>query len=106
MLISLARSRAPERPVLVGDVDSLLRSLARPSAAARRYVLARMVIIIVVAWALLGLGTFFVAMRGGRSKIAQPGARQALQTDRSEIGQQASRRLVTLGVVALVVFGL
>ncbi len=55
-----------------------------------------MVIIIVLAWVLLGLGTFFIAMRGGPR-----GARQALHTE-----SNASRRLVTLGVVVLVVFGL
>jgi mono/diheme cytochrome c family protein len=65
-----------------------------------------MVLVIVLAWVLLGLGTFFVAIRGGRSKIGQPGAHQALHTDRSEIGQRASRRLVTLAVVVLFAFGL
>jgi mono/diheme cytochrome c family protein len=55
-----------------------------------------MVIVIVLAWVLLGLVTFFVAMRGGPR-----GARQALHTE-----SQASRRLVTLAVVVLFAFGL
>jgi mono/diheme cytochrome c family protein len=55
-----------------------------------------MVYVIVLAWALLGLGTFFVAMRGGPR-----GARQALHTE-----SKPSRRLVTLGVVVLFAFGL
>jgi mono/diheme cytochrome c family protein len=55
-----------------------------------------MVIAIVLFWALLGLGVFFVAMRGGPR-----GARQALHTD-SWIGQRA----VTLGIVLLFAFGL
>ena len=71
------------------------------SGAVRRYVLALMVIIIVLAWLLLGLGTFFIAMRGGRSKVGQPGARQALHTE-----SRASRRVVALGVAVLFTFGL
>ncbi|HEY2719828.1 MAG TPA: c-type cytochrome [Solirubrobacteraceae bacterium] len=55
-----------------------------------------MVIVIVLAWVLLGLGVFFVAMRGGPR-----GARQALHTE-----SKASRRTVTLGVLALFAFGL
>jgi mono/diheme cytochrome c family protein len=55
-----------------------------------------MVIVIVLAWALLGLATFFVAMRGGPR-----GARQALHTE-----SRASRRIVTLAVVVLFAFGL
>jgi mono/diheme cytochrome c family protein len=47
-------------------------------------------------WALLGLGVFFVAMRGGPR-----GARAALHTD-SRIGQRA----VTAAVVLLFAFGL
>jgi mono/diheme cytochrome c family protein len=54
-----------------------------------------MIIAIVLGWALLGLGVFFVAMRGGPR-----GARQALHTD-APIGQ----RVVMLGVVILVAFG-
>jgi mono/diheme cytochrome c family protein len=54
-----------------------------------------MIIAIVLAWALLGLGVFFVAMRGGPR-----GARQALHTD-APIGQ----RVVMLGVVILIAFG-
>jgi cytochrome c551 len=55
-----------------------------------------MVIVIVLLWVLLGLGTFFVAMRGGPR-----GARQALHTE-----SKASRRFVALGVVVLFAFGL
>jgi len=54
-----------------------------------------MIIAIVLVWALLGLGVFFVAMRGGPR-----GARQALHTD-APIGQ----RVVMLGVVILIAFG-
>jgi mono/diheme cytochrome c family protein len=54
-----------------------------------------MIIVIVLVWALLGLGVFFVAMRGGPR-----GARQALHTD-TRIGQRA----VILGVVVLIAFG-
>jgi mono/diheme cytochrome c family protein len=55
-----------------------------------------MVIIFVLIWVLLGLGVFFVAMRGGPR-----GAREALHTE-SRTGQ----RLVTLGIVVLFAFGL
>ena len=55
-----------------------------------------MVIVIVLAWALLGLGVFFVAMRGGPR-----GARQALHTE-----SKVSKRSVTLGVIVLFAFGL
>ncbi|HEX3510888.1 MAG TPA: c-type cytochrome [Solirubrobacteraceae bacterium] len=55
-----------------------------------------MIIALAIVWALLGLTVFFVGMRGGPA-----GARRALHTQ-SRIGQ----RIVTLGVVALVVFGL
>ncbi|HMH47177.1 MAG TPA: cytochrome c [Solirubrobacteraceae bacterium] len=60
-----------------------------------------MVIAIVLIWVVLGLGVFFVAMRGGPR-----GARQALHTDRSEIGQQAGQRGITLAVIVLFAFGL
>ena len=55
-----------------------------------------MVIVFVLVWVLLGLGVFFVAMRGGPR-----GARRALHTE-----SNASRRLVTLGVVVLFAAGL
>jgi mono/diheme cytochrome c family protein len=55
-----------------------------------------MVIAIVIFWALLGLGVFFVAIRGGPR-----GAREALHT-RSRFGQQA----VLLAVVVLFAFGI
>jgi mono/diheme cytochrome c family protein len=55
-----------------------------------------MLIIFLAFWILLGVGVFVVAMRGGPR-----GARESLHTD-SRIGQ----RLVTLGIVVLVAFGL
>ncbi|HEY1833421.1 MAG TPA: cytochrome c [Solirubrobacteraceae bacterium] len=55
-----------------------------------------MVIIFVLIWVLLGLGVFFVAMRGGPK-----GARESLHTE-----HRAGQRLVTLGIVVLFVFGL
>jgi mono/diheme cytochrome c family protein len=47
-------------------------------------------------WLLVGLGVFFVAMRGGPR-----GARESLYTESS-----AGRRAVTLGIVLLFAFGL
>ena len=55
-----------------------------------------MLYIVLAVFLLLGLGTFFVAIRGGPR-----GARQALHTE-STIGQ----RLVTLGIVVVFAFGL
>jgi mono/diheme cytochrome c family protein len=55
-----------------------------------------MVIVFVLVWVLLGLGVFFVAMRGGPR-----GARQALHTE-----SKASKRLITFGVVVLFAAGL
>ena len=55
-----------------------------------------MVIVIVLAWVLLGLGVFFVAMRGGPR-----GARQALHTE-----SKVSRRSVTLASSCCSPFGL
>jgi mono/diheme cytochrome c family protein len=55
-----------------------------------------MLYIVLAIFILLGLGTFFLAIRGGPR-----GARQALHTE-STIGQ----RLVTLGVVVVFAFGL
>ena len=55
-----------------------------------------MVIVFIVLWLLLALGVFFAAMRGGPR-----GARAALHTE-NRVGQ----RLVTLGIVVLVAFGL
>ena len=51
---------------------------------------------VIVFWVLVGLGVFFVAMRGGPR-----GARESLHTD-SKTGQ----RLVMLGVVVMFAFGL
>jgi mono/diheme cytochrome c family protein len=55
-----------------------------------------MVYAVVAFWVLIGLGVFFVAMRGGPG-----GARESLHTE-SKLG----RRVVTLGVVLLFAFGL
>jgi hypothetical protein len=55
-----------------------------------------MVVAFILLWVLLGLGVFFVAMRGGPR-----GARESLHTD-SKVGQ----RSVMLLVVVLFVFGL
>jgi len=55
-----------------------------------------MIYAFVAFWALLGLGVFFVAMRGGPR-----GARESLYTE-SKVGS----RLVTLGIVLLFAFGL
>jgi cytochrome c551 len=56
-----------------------------------------MVYIVLAFWGLLGLGVFFVAMRGG--------ARRSPQL--AEEGEsRATRRLVTLGVLVVFAFGL
>ncbi|HWJ49398.1 MAG TPA: hypothetical protein VNR42_00165 [Solirubrobacteraceae bacterium] len=73
-----------------------MRALTGPFFLATRYLPARMLIIFLAVWILIGLGVFVVAMRGGPR-----GARESLHTD-SRIGQ----RLVTLGIVVLVAFGL
>jgi mono/diheme cytochrome c family protein len=54
-----------------------------------------MLIIFIVVWGLVGLGVFFIAMRGGPR-----GARRALHTE-SRVGQ----RWVMLGIVVLFGFG-
>ncbi|HLL92488.1 MAG TPA: c-type cytochrome [Solirubrobacteraceae bacterium] len=55
-----------------------------------------MFIALLIFWLLLGLGVFFIAMRGGPR-----GARESLYSD-SKTGQ----RLVTVGIVLLFAFGL
>ncbi len=55
-----------------------------------------MIIILVLLWVLLGLAVFFIGMRGGPA-----GARQTLHTE-----SNAGQRIVTLGVLVLVAFGL
>ncbi len=55
-----------------------------------------MLIAFVILWGLLGLGVFFVAMRGGPG-----GARRTLHTE-----AKPGQRLVTLGVIVLFAFGL
>src|ERR1035438_6814468 len=72
------------------------RAVYRPFFLATRYLPARMLILFLLFWILLGLGVFFVAMRGGPRR-----ARQSLHTD-SKVGQ----RLVTLLVVVLFAFGI
>jgi mono/diheme cytochrome c family protein len=67
-----------------------------PSGGATRYLLAPMVYIVLGIFISLGLGVFFVAMRGGPR-----GARESLHTE-SKGGQRA----VTLGIVVLFAFGL
>ena len=60
-----------------------------------------MVIAFVLFWALLGLGVFFVAMRGGPG-----GARRRSETGQLRTESKAGQRLVTLGIVLLFAFGL
>jgi len=55
-----------------------------------------MLILFLIFWVMLGLGVFFVAMRGGPK-----GARAALHTE-----GRAGQRLVTIGIVVLFAFGL
>ncbi|HEY2535919.1 MAG TPA: hypothetical protein VGI24_02940, partial [Solirubrobacteraceae bacterium] len=55
-----------------------------------------MVYAFIAFWVLLGLGVFFVAMRGGPR-----GARESLHTD-----SKAGQRAVTFGIVLLFAFGL
>jgi mono/diheme cytochrome c family protein len=55
-----------------------------------------MLIVLILAWALLGLAVFFIAMRGGPS-----GAREALHTQ-TKLGH----RVVTVGIVILIAFGI
>ncbi len=55
-----------------------------------------MVIVFILFWVVLGLGVFFLAMRGGAR-----GARAALYTE-----SRASRSLTTLGIVLAFAFGL
>jgi mono/diheme cytochrome c family protein len=55
-----------------------------------------MIIVLILIWVLLGLAVFFIGMRGGPA-----GARQSLHTQ-SKRGQ----RIVTLGIVILIAFGL
>jgi mono/diheme cytochrome c family protein len=74
----------------------LVRRGDRPFCACTRYLPARMLIVFVLLWALLGVGVFFVAMRGGPS-----GARKTLHTE-----SKGGHRLVTLGIVVLFAFGL
>jgi mono/diheme cytochrome c family protein len=60
-----------------------------------------MVIGFILFWVVLGLGVFFVAMRGGRSEVGQRGARESLHTE-----SNASQRAVTFGVVLVFAVGL
>lgn len=60
-----------------------------------------MLIIFVSFWVLLGLGVFFVAMRGGPR-----GAVEGSEIGRPQEGSKAGQRMVTLVVVVLFAFGL
>ncbi len=55
-----------------------------------------MVYLVLLFWIVLGLGVFFLAVRGGAR-----GARASLHTE-----SKASRRAITLGVIVLFAFGL
>jgi len=55
-----------------------------------------MIIGVVILWVVLGLGVFFVAMRGGPRA-----ARQSLHTE-----SKTTQRAVTLGVILIFAFGL
>lgn len=55
-----------------------------------------MLIAFIIFWVLLGLGVFFLAMRGGPTGAKRGAPGESL----------AGRRLVTLGTVALIAFGL
>jgi mono/diheme cytochrome c family protein len=68
----------------------------RPFGGATRYLPALMLIIFIIFWILVGLGVFFVAMRGGPR-----GARQSLHAE-----SKLNQRMVTLGIVVLFAFGL
>lgn len=73
----------------------------RPFAGASRYLLARMLIIFIIFWILLGLGVFFVAMRGGRSGTGEPEPGQSARSE-PRLGQRA----ITAVIVVMFVFGL
>jgi len=55
-----------------------------------------MIIVLIIIWVLLGAGVFFIAMRGGPA-----GARETLYTE-----SRTGHRLVTLGIVVVIAFGL
>jgi mono/diheme cytochrome c family protein len=63
-----------------------------PFGGATRYLLARMLIVLICLWVLAGLGVFFLAMRRPRGADAAE----------STLGQ----RLITIGIVIVFVFGL
>ena len=60
-----------------------------------------MVYFVLLFWIVLGLGVFFLAMRGGAR-----GARERPQTGESYAESKVGRRALTLGVVVLFAFGL
>jgi mono/diheme cytochrome c family protein len=60
-----------------------------------------MVYIVVLFWIVLGLGVFFLAMRGGAR-----GARDRPQTGERYAESKVGRRALTLGVIVLFAFGL
>jgi mono/diheme cytochrome c family protein len=63
-------------------------------AGRTRYLLARMLIVFIVFWIVVGLAVFFVAVHRGRSDAGEP--------SESTLGQRA----VTIGVILLFAFGL
>src|ERR1700731_2706229 len=77
-------------------MGSASRARDRSFTRVSRYLPAPMIIGFIIFLLLLGLGTFFVAMRGGPR-----GARRSLHTE-----SRAGQRLGLLVVVVLVVFGL
>jgi mono/diheme cytochrome c family protein len=80
--------------------ESQKEALAGPFAAATRYVLAAMVIIIVLFWALAGLTVFLLAMR---RPLARRGGREG---DAQLVETRAGRRLFVLGIALLAGAGL
>ena len=63
----------------------------------------------IVFWVVLGLGVFFVAMRGGGTRSEGPGrgARdRSAETGRPHTESKAGQRAVTIGIVLVFAFGL
>ena len=64
-----------------------------------------MVYVFIALWILLGLGVFFVAMRGGPRRRAAERSEQGPAQAREPGESKAGRRLVMLAVVVLIAFG-
>ncbi len=73
----------------------------RPFGGGTRYLLAGMVIAFVLFWVLLGLGIFFLAMRGGAR-----GARDRSETGEQHAESKVGQRVLTLGIIVMFAFGL